>query len=241
MANVFTFNPQTRGGWEEIWAREDIPSRFRSFAAPNESVAAWAETVPPGGAVLDVGCGVGRHVVYLGGRGFQIAGMDISPTGVRRAQEACAERGLAFDGQVADMTKLPWDDGTFDAALSTSTIHHHLRAGIVQALGEIRRVLKPGGLFLVDFPHTDTFVYKQLREQVAAAQVDEVEPNTFVDERNENDPDGFLPHHFCDEADLRDLLREFEIINLWADLREVTLEDGSAGQVGKWVASLRNR
>ena len=72
-----------------------------------------------------------------------------------------------------------------------------------------------------------------------AGEISEVEPNTFVDERpDSDDPDGFLPHHFCDEADLRDLLRPFDILKLEADLQEVQLDIGS-GPVGKWVAWVR--
>lgn len=238
MTTQINFNPEERAGWEEIWRREDIPPRFRSFAPPNETVVAWAKTVPPGGFVLDVGCGVGRHVIYLGECGFRVAGVDISPTGIRLTQDAAAERQLSFDGHVSNMTTLPWADMSFDGVLSTSTIHHHLRTGIVQALSEIKRVLKPGGLLLVDFPCTDTIVYQQLRDLVARGQIDEVEPNTFVDERDEEDPDGFLPHHFCDEVDVRDLLNGFEMIKLWPDLREAVTERGS-GLVGKWVAWAR--
>lgn len=229
-------NPDERAGWEFIWRSGDIPPRYRSIAAPNATVVEWAEALPPGGFILDVGCGAGRHVTYLGERGFRLAGVDISPTGIRMAQEACAERRITFDGRVADMTALPWADMTFDAALSTSTIHHHLRANIVQTLDEIRRVLKPGGLFLVDFPSTDRPDYQGLRSQVAAGLISEVEPNTFVDERPDSeDPDGFLPHHYCDEADARDLLRAFDMLRLWIDLPGSESNSGRAGQWIGWV------
>lgn len=229
-------NSKEQAGWEQIWRSGNIPPRYQSFAAANTTVVEWIETVAPGSFILDVGCGVGRHVIYLGERGFRVAGVDVSPSGIRLAQAACVERQITFDGQVSDMTTLPWAAMTFDAALSTSTIHHHRRGDIVQTLAEVRRVLKPGGLFLVDFPCTDTLTYEQLRSQVAAGQIVEVEPNTFVDERSyTEDSDGFLPHHFCDEADIRDLLCTFNILKLWADLHETTTASGS-GRVGKWVA-----
>jgi SAM-dependent methyltransferase len=137
---------------------------------------------------------------------------------------------------VSDITTLPWADQTFDAALSTSTIHHNLRAGIVHSLDEIRRVLKPGGLLLVDFPSTDRNDYHRLREQVAAGETLEVEPNTFVDERPDSeDSDGFLPHHYCDEADARDLMQGFEILRLWI---EQHVSHGT-NRAGKWVAFAR--
>ncbi len=232
-------NSNDRAGWEQIWRSGNIPPRYRSFATANPTVAEWAETITPGGFVLDLGCGVGRHAIYLGERGFRMAGVDISPTGVRLAQAACMERQIVFDGKVSDMTMLPWADMTFDAVLSTSTIHHHRRAGIVQALAEVRRLLKPAGLFLADFPCTDTLIYQQLCKQVAVGEIVEVEPNTFVDERpNTEDDDGFLPHHFCDEADLRDLFQAFKILKLWADVHEITSASGS-GLVGKWVVWAR--
>ena len=219
-----------RIGWEAIWSGERIPERYASLAPPNDSVVEWANGLPAGASVFDLGCGVGRHVLYLAGRGFRMAGADISPTGVQRTAAMCAERGLAFDGRVCDMIVLPWPDETFDGALSTSTIHHALRANIQRTIGELWRLLKPGGLLLVDFPCTDRPDYALLRAEVAAGHIVEVEPDTFVDERpDSDDPDGFLPHHYCDEADVRDLLSRFSIERLSQD----------AGSRGKWVAWAR--
>jgi tellurite methyltransferase len=233
-----TPKPDDRVGWELIWRHGNEHPRYGSSAAPDAAVTEWAATLEAGGFVLDLGCGVGRHVVYLGGLGFRVAGIDISPSGVRLTREACADRRISFEGQVSDMSTLPWADRTFDAALSISTIHHHQREGIKRTLGQVRRVLKPGGLLLVDFPRTDTLDYRSLRERVAAGQIAEIEPNTFVDQRPDLDEmdDDFLPHHYCDEEDLRDLLRPFEIIRLRAALRE---SQNGAGMRGKWVASVR--
>ena len=221
-----------RIGWEAIWNSDHIPDRYTTFAAPNDTVVEWSNSLQPGAIVFDLGCGVGRHVTYLGGRGFGLAGVDISPTAVRVTCAACAERGLAFDGCVSDMTTLPWPSETFDAALSTSTIHHALRVNIQRTIAEVWRILKPGGLFLVDFPCTDRADYAFMQAEVAIGHIREVEPNTFVDERpDSDDPDGFLPHHYCDEMDVRDLLSGFVIERLWADL--------GAGGRGKWVAWAR--
>lgn len=230
--------PDERAGWELIWRHGNDHPRYGSYAAPEPAVVEWATTLAAGGFVLDLGCGVGRHVIHLGGRGFRMAGIDISPTGIQLTREACADRRISFEGQVSDMTTLPWADETFDAALSMSTIHHHKREEIVRTLGQVRRVLKPGGLLLVDFPCTDGLDYRQLRERVAAGQIAEIEPNTFVDQRADLDEmdDDFLPHHYCDEDDVRDLLRSFEIIRLWPALRRST--DNAVAR-GKWVASVR--
>ncbi len=225
-----------RLGWEPIWNSARVPKRFASFATPNNTLIEWADTLPPGITVFDLGCGMGRHAVYLGGRGFRVAGSDIAPTGVQRSIAACAERGIVFDGKVCDMAALPWPEASFDAAFSTSTIHHALRANLQRAVDEIWRILKPGGLFMVDFPSTHTLDYERMRAEVAAGQLTEPEPNTFVDERPDSeDIDGYLPHHFCDEADIRDLLRRFTIQRLWEALHAARPQRG-IGVVGKWVA-----
>ena len=235
MANVA--KADERAGWEMIWRRGDDHPRYGVSAAPNPAVVEWAETVPAHGFVLDLGCGVGRHVVYLAERGFRMAGLDISPTGIRLTEEACSVRQFDFEGHVSDMSALPWTDETFDAVLSISAIHHHPRQEIVRTLREVRRVLKPGGLLLADFPCTDTTDYRQMRIQVSAGEIAEVEPNTFVDQRSGlDDTDGFLPHHYCNEVDLRDLLGSFEIIRLATSLLES--KDGR-GTRGKWIASAR--
>ena len=233
-----TPKPDERAGWELIWRHGNGHPRYGSYAAPDAAVIDWATALPAGGAVLDLGCGVGRHVVYLGGCGFRMAGIDISPSGIRLTREACADRRIGFDGRVSDMTTLPWADGSFDAGLSISTIHHHRRDAIIRTLEQIRRVLKPGGLLLVDFPCTETVDYRLLRERVVTGEIAEIEPDTFVDQRPDLDEmdDDFLPHHYCNEDDLRDLLRPFDIIRLWAALRPA--QDGS-GMRGKWVASVR--
>jgi SAM-dependent methyltransferase len=202
-------------GWEHIWTSDRIPAAYASFAPPNDTVVEWGKHLPAGAAVFDLGCGVGRHVLYLGGCGFRMAGADVSPAGVQQTTALAAERGIAFDGRVCVMTELPWPDASFDAALSTSTIHHGLRADVQRAIAEVRRVLKPGGTFLVDFPSTEREDLTQLRADAAAGQIREVEPNTFIDDRpNSEDADGFLPHHYVDEADVRDLLRDFSIERL---------------------------
>ena len=46
-------------------------------------------------------------------------------------------------------------------------------------------------------------------------------------------------NHCSDEADLRDLLRGFEIVRLWADLKEIP-PDAGGGLMGKWVVQVRN-
>src|ERR1700716_3721053 len=93
--------------------------------------------VGPGRRVLDVGCGVGRPAVRLGqaARGER----------ARRANELARGEDVAYlvSFQQADAMKLPFEDGSFDAAWALESIMHMPDRRDV--LGQIERVLRPGG------------------------------------------------------------------------------------------------
>jgi len=57
--NVSGSMPEERVGWELIWRRGSDHPRYGTCAAPDAAVTEWAATLPPGGFVLDLGCGVG--------------------------------------------------------------------------------------------------------------------------------------------------------------------------------------
>src|SRR5437763_14095479 len=86
-----------RVGWESIWNSEQSPSRFASFAAPEDTVVDWANSLPPGAFVFDLGCGVGRHVTYLGGRGFRWLAQTLR-------RQVCSERGPPAPSVVSPST-----------------------------------------------------------------------------------------------------------------------------------------
>ena len=64
------------------------------------------------GRVLDVGCGAGRHSLYLQDRGHDVVGIDISPAAI----EVCRERGLR-NASVTPVTRVGPSLGTFDTIL----------------------------------------------------------------------------------------------------------------------------
>lgn len=97
------------------------------------------------GRVLDVGCGAGRTTRALEQRGFDVVGIDISEEMVERA----TERFDDLDVRVGDATDLEFDDGSFEHVLFSWVGIDAIRPAWLRrrALFEIRRVLKPGGVF----------------------------------------------------------------------------------------------
>ena len=96
-----------------------------------------------GEKLLDIGCGTGNVLSNAAGRFKQAMGVDAS-TGMLKVARS---RGLSVI--LADALKLPWPDGTFDAATAFSVVHHFLKPS--ELFREAYRVLKPGGYLYTDW------------------------------------------------------------------------------------------
>jgi SAM-dependent methyltransferase len=102
-------------------------------------VDAALERIPKSAKILDVGAGEGAIVERYRGRGFDIVGVD-----------SAYESPLV---KRADILSLPFDSGTFDAALCLDVLEHLDLLDQPRALGEIARVLKHGGALLLSVPN----------------------------------------------------------------------------------------
>ncbi len=108
--------------------------------------------VGPGDRVLDVGTGPGYLALVasrlVGPEGAAV-GIDASPEMIDRARSRAAREGSRAEYRVAFAESLPFEDGSFDVAVSRLVLHH-LPGGLkLRALREVRRVLRPGGRLLV--------------------------------------------------------------------------------------------
>ena len=114
---------------------------------------------PPGGKILDAGCGGGRNLVFfLQAGGFEVTAVDESEAAVAATREL-AERlapGLPAERfRVAPLDALPFDDGTFDAVIGSAVLHFardeaHFRAMVA----ELWRVLAKGGFLFARLAST---------------------------------------------------------------------------------------
>ena len=101
------------------------------------------------GRALDLGCGTGTNAIYLAQQGFAVTGVDIAPRAIAQAQRKAQAAGVTVDFRVADVSALADDLGPFDLALDVGCFHslpEKKKPGYVRSL---RRVLRPGGLFLL--------------------------------------------------------------------------------------------
>ncbi|MEE8282726.1 MAG: class I SAM-dependent methyltransferase [candidate division NC10 bacterium] len=97
--------------------------------------------------VLDVGCGEGRHMIYLAKEGHRAVGVDYEALALRKAstrREARPVRSrLTF--VLADAFRLPFREGSFDALLDCGCFHHVKKADWSRYLSGLGALLKPGG------------------------------------------------------------------------------------------------
>jgi SAM-dependent methyltransferase len=105
---------------------------------PSEWVQRWSHLLAPGGSVLDVACGHGRHLRWFARRGHAVTGIDRSPEAI----EAVASLGHAIQ---ADIENGPWplEGITFDAVVVTNYLWRPLLPAIVASVA-------PGGVLIYE-------------------------------------------------------------------------------------------
>lgn len=120
--------------------RNLVPARFAFF---DTIVADWR-----GKAVLDLGSGGGFMAEALALRGTIVTGIDPSESAVLAARRHAGAGDLSIDYHIGSGECLPFADGAFDMVVCVDVLEHV--ADLDRVIGEVRRVLRPDGLFLFD-------------------------------------------------------------------------------------------
>jgi ubiquinone/menaquinone biosynthesis C-methylase UbiE len=98
------------------------------------------------GDVLEIGFGTGLNLPHYPPHVRKITAIDPNTGTQRRAQQRIQRSGIEVDPRPLDCARLPFDAGTFDCVVSSWTLCSI--DDVQQALGEVYRVLRPGGRFL---------------------------------------------------------------------------------------------
>jgi len=148
--------------------------------------------------ILDLGCGTGRHAVYLAQNGFAVIGCDSSEAALLIVKGILPEAEF----QVCDVGSLPYRNQSLDGIFCHAVIQHGTLATIKRAIGEIHRVLRGGGALFLTVTSTKHPEYLTGRE---------IEPGTKM---NIDAIDGDMPHHYFTEQEMRELFGRFIIVKL---------------------------
>jgi SAM-dependent methyltransferase len=108
------------------------------------------------GPACDLGCGPGQVARYLHERGVPVVGVDLSPVMVEEARR----RNEGIDFRVGDLRSLEFEEGAFAGVVAFYSLIHVPRPEVGVALGEMWRVLRPGGLLLLAFHVGDETVHR---------------------------------------------------------------------------------
>lgn len=137
--------------------RSDYSLGYRSgvvnsmaFRTAERNAAFALPHLKSGMSLLDCGCGPGSITVGLASvvSPGEVVGVDLGGSQVEAAQIHAADLGLRnLRFQVANVTKLPFEDGSFDAVFTHTLLSHLVNVDL--GIAEIFRVLKPGGVFAV--------------------------------------------------------------------------------------------
>jgi ubiquinone/menaquinone biosynthesis C-methylase UbiE len=139
---------QVAGDYDEVFPSH-VSEHYRLKRA-----ALVRDLLPPGGQILDVGCGTGHLAAGLIGAGYRVAGIDLSPGMVLAARTRGVDNTV-----VASASRLPFGDHSFDLVLTVATLHHlETEERVGDTIAEMGRVVRPGG-FVVLWDHNPSNPY----------------------------------------------------------------------------------
>ena len=108
--------------------------------------------------VLEIGCGLGTDGARFAEAGADYTGVDLTEAAVELARKRFELFDLPGRFQTADAENLDFDDESFDLVYSHGVLHHTPETK--KAIGEIQRVLRPGGRAIVMLYHRDSYNYR---------------------------------------------------------------------------------
>lgn len=153
--------------------------------------------------ILDIGCGYGKHSIYIAENNFNVTSIDINERTIEWLKGHIDRKSISnITLMQADINRLPFQDNYFDAVICASVLHHQTFSQIRNSISEIYRVLKHNGYLLFDFLSI---------EDDSFGIGEEIEKNTFIGSREGEEG---IPHHYTDIIELNELLKNFKDIKI---------------------------
>ena len=144
--------------WNSYWDHKAAPTTraydviatvYRQAVIRRQLERSLFANFADGSHLLHAGCGSGQVDTRLHER-LRITAVDISPSAIRLYQ---SNNRSAFSLRHASILDLPFADDSFDGAYNLGVLEHFTVSEIATVLGELNRVLKPGGRLVLFWPH----------------------------------------------------------------------------------------
>ena len=191
--------------WDDVFAEKG-----KYFTTPHPDMERLANLFSEKGVrrILDLGCGTGRHLLFLLKKGFEVYGLDGSPNGLEIAKNWLTEENLSSELTCQKIEcDFPYKNGFFDAVISIQVIHHNLMKDIVFTINEILRTLKPEGFIFLTVPLHQAFYLKK-------KNMEKVETRTYIPLTGQEKG---LPHHFFTIAEIKKVFSDFDLLEIYID------------------------
>lgn len=140
----------TRRAWEDIWDEASIQVELEAaaYARAQETIGAYLPFLAKQDLHLEAGSGLSAIVITLRERGYDVQGLDYAVNALLASRRYDDSLPLA----AGDVHRLPYRDNCFGSYLSFGVLEH-FEGGMLPALQEAYRVVKPGGVLVLTIPY----------------------------------------------------------------------------------------
>ena len=186
--------------WDAYWDNELNRSYWLE---PDKVVTELIATLykPKTKDILDLGCGIGRHTIFLAEAGYNVTAVDSSQEALDILKYQVDEKGLKVIIINGNYSEELFPENSFDLIIAYNVIYHGYREDFAQAVHLVCKWLRSDGLFFFTCPS---------RKDDRYGNGEKVAPNTYKPLNSIHPVD---IHYFADEADISDFLHEFSEIS----------------------------
>jgi ubiquinone/menaquinone biosynthesis C-methylase UbiE len=136
--------------WDQIYQKYPLEELGWELGKPRPILREYVEKgLLKKGKALDICCGAGTNTVYLAEKGFEVAGIDISPTAIGYAEKKAAYANVHVSFKVQDFLELPFEDEEFDFVFDMGCFHHVKPEDRATFINGVHRVLKKRGIYML--------------------------------------------------------------------------------------------
>jgi ubiquinone/menaquinone biosynthesis C-methylase UbiE len=198
-----------KSAWQSGFYKDIEKRSDKIFREPHKDLPEFIKLLKQAKAknVLDLGCGTGRHLVALAKAGFKVYGIDLTDIAIKIAKKWLGSENINADLIVCNIyEELPYKNNFFDGVISTKAMHHARVSQIKKLVKELGRVMRPGGILMVEVPRRKRG-YERFK-----GQYKEIAPGTIVPVAG---PEKGVPHYiFSNRKELTDLFPNFKILRI---------------------------
>jgi SAM-dependent methyltransferase len=207
------WDPRSAEHWDGLLRQPRMRSRYPQDHVVRFLMNHFRDVDTSALRALDIGVGSGRHTKLLCDLGFQTSGIDISAEGLGHCTEWLEYAKQTATLKQTDMGALPFPENHFDVAISYGVYNYADAVGMLRAVGELHRVLRPGGLAFVMLRTTDDY---------RVGKGPQLEPNTYRIEVSDTNELGTV-QHFLSEGDVPRVFATFSELHF--EKSETTFND----------------